>query len=129
MFLKMYREALFTLVRAFFPGAKITRVLHPEYGDGGDIWLRSDRTISFDEYEDGQCEIRVCTLNECKEVIGTQDFATEEELAAYLKRKKAEWSKYGGRDWDVVSAKLSNLQAKGMTMEQIVETALNGGKL
>lgn len=129
MFLKMNRETLFILVRAFFPGAKITRVLHPEYGDGGNICLKADRTIAFDEFEDGQCEVRVCTLNEDKEVIATQDFNTEEELADYIKQKKDEWSKYGGRDWDVLSAKISNLQAQGMTMEQIAEMAIKGGKL
>ena len=128
MFLKMNRETLFNLVRAFFPKAKITRVLHPEYGDGGDIYLRADRTIAFDEFEDGQCEVRVCTLDEKKEVIATQDFATEEELANYLKQKKFEWSKYGF-DWDVLSAKISNLQAQGMTMEQIAEKAIKEGKL
>ena len=129
MFLKMNRETLFILVRAFFPGAKITRALHPEYGEGGDIQLKSDRTIAFDEFEDGECEVRVCTLNEDKEIIATQDFATEEELAGYLKKKHDEWSKYGGRDWDVLSAKISNLQAQGMTMEQIAEKALKEGKL
>ena len=128
MFLKMNRETLFNLVRAFFPEAKITRVLHPEYGDGGDIHLRADRTIAFDEFEGGQCEVRVCTLDENKDVIATQDFATEEELANYLKQKKYEWSKYGC-DWDVLSAKISNLQAQGMTMEQIAEKAIKGGKL
>jgi hypothetical protein len=128
MFLKMNRETLFNLVRAFFPGAKITRVLHPEYGDGGDICLRADRTIAFDEFEDGQCEVRVCTLDEKKDVIATQDFATEEELANYLKQKKFEWSKYG-YDLDVLSAKISNLQAQGMTMDQIAEKAIKEGKL
>ena len=128
MFLKMNRETLFTLVRAFFPGAKITRVLHPEYGEGGDICLKADRTIAFDEFEDGQCEVRVCVLNEDKEVIATQDFNTEEELADYLKQKHDEWSKYGC-DWDVLSAKISNLQAQGMTMEQIAEKTIKEGKL
>ena len=84
MFLRMNRETLFTVVRAFFPGAKITRVLHPEYGEGGDIWLKSDRTIAFDEFEDGQCDVRVCMLDENKDVIATQDFTTEEELTDYL---------------------------------------------
>lgn len=128
MFLSINRETLFTLVRAFFPEAKITRVQHPEYGEGGDIWLRADRTIAFDEFEDGQCEVRVCTLNEDKEVIATQDYTTEEELTDYLKQKKFEWTKYG-YDWDVLSAKISNLQAQGMTMEQIAEKAVKEGKL
>ena len=90
--------------------------------------MRADRTIAFDEFEDGQCEVRVCTLDENKDVIATQDFATEEELANYLKQKKFEWSEYG-YDWDVLSAKISNLQAQGMTMDQIAEKAIKEGKL
>jgi hypothetical protein len=39
------------------------------------------------------------------------------------------WKKRLTHGWDALDAKLSELKAKGMTMEQIVETGLNGGKL
>ena len=39
------------------------------------------------------------------------------------------WEKRLTYGWDALDAKLSELKAKGMTMEQIVETGLNGGKL
>lgn len=39
------------------------------------------------------------------------------------------WEKRLTHGWDALEAKLSELKAKGMTMEQIVEIGFNGGKL
>ena len=51
------------------------------------------------------------------------------ENMARLGGTRAFWEKRLTHGWDALEAKLSELKAKGMTMEQIVEIGFNGGKL
>ena len=110
MFLQMNRETLFITVKAYFPSAEIQR---DAIGDGGHIWLRNNRSIAFDEMENGLCDLRVCLWEETagntykhKNLVATQDFFKEEELVGWLAMKQRQWKQWHGRDWDILSAKI-----------------------
>lgn len=126
MFLQMNRETLFITVKAFFPSAEIQR---DAISAGGHIWLRNNRSIAFDENENGLCDLRACLWEETanntyrhKNLIMTQDFFKEEELVGWLAMKQRQWKQWHGRDWDNLSAKIDKGE---ITADTILEKGAN----